>query len=179
MTDTDKQKKLIEDLILDLKSEDPKTLTSALKRVRSKGNEAVIPYLFKLIEGENTPKIKAEAKKIILELKTTAAIPELLNQLQSENPEARELALGAFWQTGFNAFEHIDAFVLAASKGTYMEAVEAYTIIDNLDGPFVEEPIIEGQLILKQYFSDNNTDDEKYELMKSIALALDNYEQTI
>lgn len=180
MEDKEKQTKLVEDLIVDLNSGNAKTMTSALKRVRAKGNEAVIPSLFKIIETTEEESLKEETKKIILELKTTAAIPALLEELENnESAEVRELVLSAFWQTGFNAFEHIDKFVLAASKGTFMEAVEAYTVIDNLEGPFIEEPIIEAQLILKKYFSDHKESDEKYELMKSMALALDNYEQSI
>lgn len=179
MTDKEKQDKLIQDLIIDLNSTDSKTLASALKRVRAKGNEAVIPSLYNIVATVEDPEIKEESKKIILELKTTEAIPLLLEQLNNESAELRELTLSAFWQTGFNAFEHIDKFVLAAIKGTFMEAIEAYTIIDNLEGPFIEEPIIEAQLLLKKYFSENQKSDEKYELMKSMALALDNYEQSI
>lgn len=179
MTEQEKQNKIVEDLIVDLNSGNPKTMTSALKRVRAKGTEAVIPSLFKIIETSKEETLKEETKKIILELKSTAAIPALLEQLDNNSAEVRELVLSAFWQTGFNAFEHIDKFVLAASKGTFMEAVEAYTVIDNLEGPFIEEPIIEAQLILKKYFSDNEQSDEKYDLMKSIAVILDNYEQSI
>jgi hypothetical protein len=179
MTEQEKQAKIVEDLIVDLNSDNPKTLTSALKRVRAKGNESVVPSLFKIIETTEEETLKEETKKIILELKTTEAIPVLLEQLNSDSAELRELALASFWQSGFNAFEHIDKFVLTAVKGTFMETVEAYTIIDNLEGPFIEEPIIEAQLILKKYFSENKESDEKYELMKSMVAALDNYEQSI
>ena len=180
MTTNDKNNKIVEDLLLVLASNDPKTLTSALKRVRSKGNEKVIPALFKLIEKNEEESIVEESKNIILELKSTAAIPYLLKELETnKNSSTRELVLNSFWQTGFNAHEHMDKFVKAATKGTFMEAFEAYTIIDNLEGPFEEESIMEAQLILKSYFSENHDEDEKFEILKNIAKQLANYELTI
>ena len=177
---TEKQNKLIEDLLKDLKSTDPKILTSALKRVRSKGTEQVVPALISLFENCETASVVAEAKNIILELKNTGSIPYLLSELESnENSATRELILNSFWHTGFNAHEHLDKFVAAATKGTYMEAFEAFTIIDNLDGPFEEEPILEAQLNLKGYFSIAKENDEKHVILKNIEKLLAEYELTI
>jgi HEAT repeat protein len=174
-----KNDSLIKDLILDLASKDNKTLMSALKRVRSKGSEKVIPSLFHLIEKNEDALIKNEAQSIILELKSTATIPFLLEQLSHEKEEMRLLALNAFWQTGFNSHENMDKFVTAAIKGSFMEAFEAYTIIDNLEGPFEEENIMEAQLVLKSYFSMANEDEEKFPIMKNIAKQLANFELSI
>lgn len=179
MTTDNKQKKIVEDLIVDLKSDDEKRLTSALKRVRSKGSEEVVPWMFKLIEKDVSAKIKEEAREIILELKSTKAIPALLEQLKSNNPKARELALSAFWHTSFNAKEHIDKFVETAINGTFMEVLEAYTIIDNLEGPFDEVVIIESQLQLKKYFAANKENNEKNELLMTIATIIDSFEQAV
>lgn len=170
---------LIKDLILDLASKDNKTLMSALKRVRSKGTEKVIPSIFYLIENNEDELIRNEAQKIILELKSTASIPFLLEQLNSDKEEMRLLALNAFWQTGFNSHENMDKFVTAAINGSYMEAFEAYTIIENLEGPFEEENIMEAQLVLKTYFSAANEDEDKFIIMKNIAKQLANFELSI
>ena len=178
MADT-KKDLLVKDLILDLASKDNKTLMSALKRVRSKGSEKVVPSLFNIIEKNEDELIKNEAQKIILELKSTASIPFLLEQLSNEKEEMRLLALNAFWQTGFNSHENMDKFVTAAIKGSFMEAFEAYTIIDNLEGPFEEENIMEAQLVLKSYFSNANPEEEKFPIMKNIAKQLANFELTI
>jgi hypothetical protein len=62
-----KNDSLIKDLILDLASKDNKILMSALKRVRSKGSEKVIPSLFHIIEKNEDALIKNEAQSIILE----------------------------------------------------------------------------------------------------------------
>ena len=174
-----KNDSLIKDLILDLASKDNKILMSALKRVRSKGSEKVIPSLFHIIEKNEDALIKNEAQSIILELKSTASIPFLLEQLSHEKEEMRLLALNALWQTGFNSHENMDKFVTAAIKGSFMEAFEAYTIIDNLEGPFEEENIMEAQLVLKSYFSMANEDEEKFPIMKNIAKQLANFELSI
>ncbi len=180
MKQDEKKKKIVQDLILDLSSKDPKILTSALKRVRSKGSEDLVFALFKLTDREDTPeKIKEEAKTILLELKSTAAIPKLLEVLEGDNPYHREIALSAFWNSSYNAKEHIDKFVKAAINGGYMEALEAFTVIDNLDGPFDEVVIIEAQLLLKQHFSEQKEKTETHDLLVSIVAKLDQMEQTV
>lgn len=177
--DKNKQNKIVEDLIRDLQSKDDKILTSALKRVRSKGSEAVLPYLFALTDADVAQPIKDDARAIILELKSTPAIDYLLKVLEGDNSAHRELALSAFWNSSYNAKEHIDKFAKAATRGSYMEALEAYTVIENLDGPFDEIVIIEAQLIMKQYFSENKEKDEKYDLLVSIVATLDKFEQSV
>ena len=175
-----KQDKLIKDLLLDLASKDDKTVFSGLKRVRSKGNESIVPSLIHLIENHENEKITEEAKGILLELKSTATIPFLIQELGSNpNSETRELILNSFWHSGFNAHEYMENFVSAAVKGSYMEAFEAYTVIDNLEGPFEEENIIEAQLVLKTYFSQADDSDEKYQILTNIAKQLANYELSI
>ncbi|MDB4088713.1 hypothetical protein N9544_03720 [Flavobacteriales bacterium] len=174
-----KKDSLVQDLILDLTSKDNKILMSALKRVRSKGSEKVIPSIFNIIENNEDELIKNEARKIILELKSTASIPFLLEQLNNEKEEMRLLALNAFWQTGFNSHENMENFVTAAINGSYMEAFEAYTIIENLDGPFEEENIMEAQLVLKTYFSKASEDEDKFFIMKNIAKQLADFELSI
>ena len=174
-----KKKNIIADLLVDLKSKDNTILLKALKRVRSKGSETVIPSLIKIIETNEDNKVVNEAKSIILELKSTASIPFLLDELDNEKTEIRELVLSAFWQTGFNAHQYIDRFVKAGIEGTLMETIEAFTIIDSLEGPFEEELIMEGQLLLNQYFNANSEVNEKSQLLKSISKALENYERSI
>jgi len=179
MTEGKKQKSILADLLMDLKSKDSTVLLKALKRVRSKGNETVIPSIIKIIETSQDSDVVNEAKSIILELKSTKSIPFLLDELENENHEIRELVLSAFWQTGFNPHQYIDKFVKCGINGTFVETIEVYTIIDSLEGPFEEETIMEAQIMLNQYFNNNIEITEKHELLRSIKNALENYALSI
>jgi hypothetical protein len=54
-----------------------------------------------------------------------------------------------------------------------METLDCLTIIENLEGPFMEEDILEAQLHLKSYLEDTATkDDQKSHLLSEIAIAI-------
>ena len=178
MTTKEKQQKLIKDLINDYNSTDINVVISALNRTKSKGSAELIPHLIQLFENSEL-EIKNEVVSIFHSLKTEYAIEPLLDLLKHNNSEVRELVLSAFWNSSLDVSESIEKIVQAAKDGSYMEAVEAYTVIDNLEGPFEEASIIESKLYLTEYFSNYDEKEEKYELMKSIALSIDNYERLI
>ena len=179
MTTKEKQEKLITDLVRDYSSKEEKIVLSALKRTKSKGAAELIPHLVKLYEDTESEKVSSLVIDILHSLKTEYAIEPLLELLNHEKSEIREIILGAFWNSSIDASAHVEKIVKAAKDGSFMEAVESYTVVDNLEGPFEETSIIESKLYLTEYFSSVDEIDEKYDLMKSIALAIDNYERLI
>jgi len=87
--------------------------------------------------------------------------------------EVRPLVLMSIWNMKVDFSDYIDDFVLIATQGTLMEAVDCLTIIENLEGPFMEENILESQLHLKNYMESGNTSDaQKAEIMSEIAVLI-------
>ena len=58
-----------------------------------------------------------------------------------------------------------------------MVALEALTLIENLDGPFNEEDLIEGLISVNEYLS--NELDDKEDLIRSISETLQLFEAQI
>ena len=54
-----------------------------------------------------------------------------------------------------------------------METLECLTIIENMEGPFMEEDILESQLHLKRYLEgEGQQDKQKAQLLSEIALLI-------
>jgi hypothetical protein len=90
-----------------------------------------------------------------------------------ELQEVRHILLSAIWNMKVDFSNYIDDFVEIATKGTFMEALDCLTIIENLEGPFLEEDILESQLHLKNYLESNPPiDEQRAHLLSEIALKI-------
>ena len=58
-----------------------------------------------------------------------------------------------------------------------MVALEALTLVENLEGPFSEQDLIESMIFINEYLSED--EDDKVDLIKSILDTIKVYEQQI
>jgi HEAT repeat protein len=163
-----KQEK-VDTLISELKMSDDLLVLKAIKKIRKSGSEKLIQPLVELLHDTDSDTVKQEIIQLFYDLKDSKSIPVLLDALDSEKGiPNRAILMSVFWQAGMNPSEEVDVFVRIAIEGDYMQALEALTVIENLEGPFKEETILESLLNLKSYFS-NEKDDPKRPLILTIA----------
>ena len=165
-------------IIQDLGSDQESTVLKAIQKLRTKGTEQVIPVLFKIFATTKSNAIQEAITKLVHELKVTSAVEPLIRQLSSPQESCRLLALSAIWNSGLNVNEYIDEIIQSATNGSFMEAFEALTIIENLEPPFEEEVILNSQLILNQYFN-STTSSERDGMLKDIAAIINSVSSTI
>lgn len=162
---TDKNK-ILNQIIKDFESTDEAVVLKALVKVRDKGKTTVLEPLFNLFESSDSEKIKAEVKSILGDLKDSYALEVIVEKLETGSEALNEVLLFALWNSSLNAVDFIPEVVEAAKAGNYMTALEALTVIENLDGPFSNEKLTEAQFIINEYFTDSI--DEKQAIMQSI-----------
>jgi len=81
--------------------------------------------------------------------------------------------LTTIWNMKVDFSGYIDEFVHIAVFGDFMETLECLTIIENMEGPFMEEDILESQLHLKRYLEgEGQQDKQKAQLLSEIALLI-------
>jgi hypothetical protein len=143
---------------------------AALKLFEQEGDISILPTLFeklrycelsieKAILGFLSDIQKIEAKAIFI-------------QFLSEEKEQvlRQKVLTTIWNSKITYDEHLPFFVMLASTGDFMQALECLTIIENMQGPFAEHELLESQLLLKEYVEEStNVDDQKRQIMSEIA----------
>lgn len=158
--------KIITQIIKDLQSSDEALILKVLVKVRDKGNTEVLEPLFDLFERTDNEKVKAEIKMILADIKDSYALEVIIERLSTGSNALNEVLLYALWNSSLSALDYIPEVVDAAKKGNYMIALEALTVIENLDGPFSNEKLTEAQFIINEYFTEGV--DEKEVLMRSI-----------
>lgn len=161
-------KEKLKTLTSQLSSGDEKTTLKVLKQIRTGGNELLIPVLVEVLADTTSEKVQTEVLQVLFDLKNSKATPLLIEALDTDKGKAnRAMLVSVFWQANLQPADHIDKFVEIAIEGDYMETLECLTVIENLDGPFEEEPVMESLLKLKSYFS-GDKDEQKHPLLESI-----------
>ena len=171
MADNKRQEKLNR-LLIDINSDDPKRISKAVKSLESHGNSSVInPLALRLME-DIPEKNKTEILELFCSLKDTSTCVEIMDIVGDEKfISIRQRILSTIWNTKIDYSDYLDDFVAIAAKGDLLEALDCLTIIENLDGPFMEVSILESQLHLKNYLeSVRSKDDKRGYIISEIAL---------
>ena len=170
MTVVKKNQKKLQEASSHLQKKDLTSLTAALSIYKDHGHPSVLPELFNSLQGRE----RAEQQLILsflADIQDTDAIEQFIAYLQEEsNPELRKLVLSAIWNSKLPFDAHLPFFVMLASQGDYLEALDCLTIIENMSGPFDESQLLESQLLLKEYVEERAPQtDQKAQIMSEIA----------
>jgi hypothetical protein len=168
-------------ILADLRSNDDKKIAKAIKSLEAHGNATVIkPLADKLLCGVSE-KLEGKIIELLCSLKDTTVVVEMMDVIEDEKYRPiRQKLLSTIWNTKVDFSDYIDEFVLIATQGDFMETLDCLTIIENLEGPFMEENILECQLHLKNYLeSDAPKDEQKAQLLSEIAVAIKDINQNL
>ena len=173
MADKKRQEKLYK-IIVDVNSDDPKSITKAVKFLERHGDSSVIITLaLRLLDGI-PKKNKSEILELLCSLKDSSTTVEMMDIVGDDKfISIRQSILSTIWNTKIDYSDYLDDFVEIATKGDLLEALDCLTIIENLDGPFMEESVLESQLHLKNYLeSVERKDDRRAYIISEIALKI-------
>lgn len=176
-----KKSKLVE-IIKDFKSNDPKKISKALKSFEVHGDSSVLRVLCdRILQGDLNEKNEKEVYEFISSLKDSSAVVEMMEIINDDKYRSiRQPLLTTVWNMKLDFSGYIDEFVHIAVFGDFMEALECLTIIENMDGPFMEEDILESQLHLKRYLEgEGSQDKQKAQLLSEIALFIKDINQNL
>ncbi len=171
---TKKQEKVLI-LLEDLRSESVNKVKTALDALQILGEPSILKDIILAI---NINDAHSEKNNLIIEflssLKDTSCRDEIIKLLEDASMnQYRQIILSTIWNSPIDYSEYIDLFVKIACEGDLIEVLDCLTIIENMEGPFEEEQIMEAKLLLNNYTeSKQNTLPQKEQLISEIALIL-------
>ena len=171
----------LQTILNDLQSTDEKKVTKAIKSLESNGNVHVIKPLADLLLKTDSNKVKSEILELLSSLKDTSIVVEMVDVISDKAylPIRQEL-LSTIWNMKVDFSDYVDDFVEIATKGDFLEALDCLTIIENLEGPFMEENILECQLHLKNYLEQPGVKEEKKaEILSEIAIKIRDFNEDL
>lgn len=161
-------------ILMELNSDDEKKVSKAIKSLETHGDVSFIkPLAEKLLHGASQ-KNQGEIIELLCSIKDSSVTADIMDVIENEKfKPIRKIMLSIVWNTKVDFSGYIDDFVAIAVQGDFMETLDCLTIIENLEGPFMEEDILEAQLHLKSYLEDTAPkDDQKSHLLSEIAIAI-------
>ena len=165
-------------ILQDLKSGNDSKVKNAFKKLSNKGNASIVQPLIDLYSSlEEGNSIRNEIKTVFSQLKTTKVLPELIKNLAHQDNRVKELVLFSIWSSNLDAVDYIPAVIECSCKGDFMVALEALTLIENLEGPFNEQDLLESMIIINEYLLKEK--DDKIELIQSILDTIKVFEEQI
>ncbi len=175
-----KQSQKLQSILIDLHSGDEKKASKAIKSLEAHGNATVIKDLAECLLNTSSEVNKSEIMELLSSLKDSTIAVEMIEVITDEHfLEVRQPLLSTVWNMKVDFSNYIDDFVQIAVEGDFLEALDCLTIIENLDGPFLEEDILECQLHLKNYLESGERDDQKTHILSEIAIKLKEFDQSL
>jgi hypothetical protein len=176
---TNKPQKLkVRRLLEDLNSGNETKISSALKALQLNGDSSVLNPIADLLKTDISAKNRQEIIDFLSCLNDSSTIDSMIEIVKDSNYlSIRQELLSTMWNNKLDYTYYLPEFVEIAVEGSFMEALECLTIIENLEGPFEERHILESQLHLKEYINDKSPKDpQKAQIMSEIALLIKDYD---
>jgi hypothetical protein len=175
-----KQKKAkMNQLLIDLSSENETKIKIALEGLEIHGNTSVIEPIIEILSKKKNDIGKEHIKEFLSSLKSTNATNSIMQcVLNPKYSEQQQFILSTIWNSPIDYSEYLAEFVKIAVQKDFMHAFECLTIIENLEGPFEERNILESQLHLKDYLDGKfPKDSQKDYLISEIALLIKDFDK--
>lgn len=180
MTEKQRRQKLAQ-IFADLESSENKKVSQAIKSLEKYGDASVIRPLCEMLLKGLPEKQEGAIVELLSSIKDTSVVVEMMEVIEEKKfLPVRQKLLSAIWNMKVDFSGYIDEFVGIAVQGDFMEALDCLTIIENLEGPFLEEDILESQLHLKNFLeSKEEKDAQKAYILSEIALKIKEINQSL
>lgn len=162
------EKKIKEELRKQLFSTQEELVLDAIEKTRNYADASFVePLLLAHIAGNE--EIKSGVDGVLNELKVSDAETSLIQALDDERfLEIRERVISYLWNSGFQAVEAIASLAKIAVSGTYMEAFEALTVVEQMTEEIQEAHLLEALIELRTGISEMEKEDPR----KPIAVSM-------
>ncbi len=154
-----------------------KIVLKALSELRKSGHKEHLPALIELLNSTASLEIKTEITSILNQLKETASVEIIANAIKEDKYKGiLQTLLASCWNSGLDYGKHLLLFTEVFINQPFLEAFEAYTLIDSTDGIlFSAKDIATATQLLRESYPKSDT--EKKPLFESLILILEDKKQ--
>lgn len=158
-----------EKLKADLFSADDSKVLETLKKIGENGSRNMVDPILELLTRTDSEEVKELVISQLSQLKIGEMEDLFISKLQmDEYEDFKQQLVFCMWHSGMNPVNNLDVVVKLAIEGDFMMALEVLTLIENMEGPFDHESLIDAFSDVSLYMNDSTEDDPKLDLMKNI-----------
>lgn len=157
-----------EQIKADLLRGDEKQATAALDYISEGGDGSYIGPLLEAYSARGEEELKLRMGEMLGTLKVSGSEPVFVEALNNAAYAGIHTdILGFMWNSGVNVPGELPLLIRVGLSGDYMRALEAFTLIESMEGPFEEEQVLEAILAVRK-FLEGEPEGDKRELVTSL-----------
>ncbi len=164
---TQEQKEINNKLKAELFSSDD--VVQALESIGEDGDREMVAPVLELLAHTSSELVKDVVLGQLSELKIGDMEGLFIEKIQLEEfqPYHQQL-VSCMWSSGMNPTEDLHVFSKLAVDGDYMTALEVLTLLENMEGPFDNESLMDAFQDVSEFVEEAEEGDAKIDLIKSI-----------
>jgi hypothetical protein len=150
------------DPLLMIQSEQEEIFQEGIALLEEKGNLSQLRELVRIYFGETVPSRRFALHSFLSSI-TKKGIREAWRDLLMEldSPEERRQVMQVLWSTRLDFSPFLVNFVHWALEGNYQNTLESLTVMEQMEGPFNEEQLLEAQCLVQEIRNTSNPIDER------------------
>jgi HEAT repeat protein len=130
---TMEDKKGITELINGIKSKNAEIILSTIKEIRKEGSIAIIPELLLLLNTTDNEEIKKSITNLLYDLKDKKAVPHIIKAINNKKySNILHTLISSCWESGLDYSKYLNIFIDLCLTSEYLIALEAFTVIENM-----------------------------------------------
>ena len=166
---TQEKKDLNNKLKAELFNSDEAEVLKTLVKIGEDGDREMVAPVLELLAHTSSEDVKNVVVGLLSELKIGDVEGLFIDKIQLEEfqPYQQQL-VSCMWNSVMNPTEDLHVFSKLAVEGDYMTALEVLTLLENMEGPFDNESLMDAFQDVSEYVDEAEEGDAKLDLIKSI-----------
>ena len=158
-----------------LQSTDLETVLSGVELMEEKGKTSQLPDLFKCYLLHKELPHKKALYELLASISVKGAREAWMDLLSNQEfKDLKAQIVNVLWNTRLDFSGELAFFVALAVQLDYLGTLECLTLIEQMEGPFQEQQLLESELVLKEYVKNQPVDgDQKQQLIVSLVQHLE------
>ena len=116
-----------------LESTNNRKVLAKIVELRSKGNVNILPFLLDLLKPGQIETIRSEVLIFISELRSQDCVAVVVSYIKRlKGSEDLSGLISACWQSQLDYSEYLETFADCFITGTYQDAIESFTVIEEM-----------------------------------------------
>lgn len=129
-------------MVAKLRSGHDGQVLEAIDEIGRNGSPEILPELARLITKNRNREVLSAARTIFFDLKNPESVEVLKSIIDETNDkDTKQVLVAACWENGLNFSVQLPFFVDLVLDEDYLISIEAFTVIENMPGPFVNEDV--------------------------------------
>lgn len=127
------KKKYIAETKATLEGKDNRRVLAKIAELKTTGKVSILPCILDLLRADQKEAINSEVLNLVSDLHSQQCVPivvEYINHLKGSEILSR--LISACWQSQLDYGEHLETFADCFITGTYQDALESFTVIEEM-----------------------------------------------